>query len=79
MISGVEGKGDYYSFRAKENGQEYFFYIVVNHPILNNFPFDTEGFYLTAGTENIPLEKGRNRFLKCVELGDKITITPFNP
>lgn len=77
--SAIVGKGKYYSFRAKENGQEYFLEIAANHPILNNFSFDNEGFYWITGTENIPLEREGNYFSKCVELGDEITLTPFNP
>jgi len=74
----ITGKGNYYSCHAKENNQEYFLEIAYNHPVLNNFPFGQEGFYLITGAENIPVEAFGNYSHKYVELGDKIALTPFS-
>src|SRR5205807_1826751 len=71
------------------NGLTYHLYISEDHPVLNNFSFQT-GYYLIE--TNRPIEKRTGRyngfsstggesnpfnFTKFVEVGNEITITPY--
>jgi len=85
----VEWKGmrGYTTFSGKQNGRGYGLCIAENHPILDSFSFQT-GFYLID--TNKPIERNSPRywsdggksnpsnFHRFVEVGDKITITPFD-
>jgi hypothetical protein len=72
------------------NGLTHHCYIAENHPVLNNFSFQI-GFYLIdndkrveknvgsyeGGFENSGGETNPNNFQKFIEVGDEITITPY--
>lgn len=52
-------------------------FIAENHPVLNNFSFQT-GFYLVDNNKkDTEITPNGNR-AKHIEVGDKITITPYN-
>jgi hypothetical protein len=80
------GRG-YTTFSGKLNNRGYGLYIAENHPILDNFSFQT-GFYLIdtdKPIERVPYEywndggeDNPNNFKRMVEVGDKITIIPFD-
>ena len=86
--SWVEWKGmrGYTTFSGKLNNGGYGLYIAENHPILDNFPFQT-GFYLIdtdKPIERVPYEywsdggeDNPNNFKRLIEVGDQITITPY--
>src|SRR5215203_6169512 len=60
---------------GEENNHDYYLYISENHPILDNFSFQT-GFYLVNTDKNFE-HLPRGYLGKFVEVGDKITITPY--
>lgn len=81
--------GEYFNIWGVENGREYFLNININHPVLNNFPWEKNGYYLVETDKKIERndkfgrpwsdygESNPNNFHKWVEVGDKITITPY--
>jgi len=58
------------------SGGEGSLFVAANHPALDNFSFQV-GFYL-INTDKQLENSPRNGFNKFVEVGDKITITPYN-
>jgi len=74
---------------GRGNGLTYHLYIAENHPVLNNFPFQT-GYYQIETDQPIEKRTGRYNgysstggesnpfnFTKFVEAGDQISITPY--
>ncbi|WNE40498.1 MAG: Coenzyme PQQ synthesis protein B [Mycoplasmataceae bacterium] len=82
--------GRYFSIQGVEKGREYYLNINANHPILNNFSWERNGYYLIKTDKKIerndqfgrPWSDGGinnpNNFHKWVEINDKITITYYN-
>jgi hypothetical protein len=72
------------------NGLTHHLYIAENHPVLDSFSFQT-GFYLIDNDKSVEKlvgnyeggfgcsggETNPNNFQKYIEIGDKITITPY--
>lgn len=84
----LEGKS-YCGFLKKQSdnpSESWSLEINSNHPYLDNFSFEKEGFYIIKGIENLPWEpspyngtaySSQDWFYKFVESNDKITITPY--
>jgi len=85
----VKSKGmrGYTTFSGRLNNRGYGLYIAENHPILDNFSFEVGFYYIDT---NKPIERNSPRywsdggesnpsnFERYVELGDNITITPYD-
>jgi hypothetical protein len=81
--------GEYFGIKGIENGREYWLNININHPVLKTFSWEKNGYYLITTNKKIERndEFGRpwsdhgednpNNFHKWVEIGDEITITPY--
>jgi hypothetical protein len=81
-------KGEYFSIWGVEKGREYYLNINANHPILDKFPWERNGYYLIETDKKIerndqfgrPWSDGGvnnpHNFHKWVEVNDKVSITP---
>ncbi|KLL05104.1 MAG: hypothetical protein MRERV_5c041 [Mycoplasmataceae bacterium RV_VA103A] len=89
IIDYGDKQGRYFGLWGSENGRSFYLNINAKHPVLDTFPYGKHGYYLietdkpierndgvvrpwSSGGENNP-----SNFHKWVEVGDKITITPY--
>lgn len=82
--------GKYFTIQGVEKGREYSLNININHPILNNFSWERNGYYLIKTDKKIernnqfgrPWSDGGmnnpSNFNKWIEVNDKVTITNYD-
>ncbi|CFW92782.1 protein of unknown function [endosymbiont DhMRE of Dentiscutata heterogama] len=89
IIDYGDKQGRYFGLWGSENGRSFYLNINAKHPVLDTFPWGKYGYYLIETDKLIERNDGVVRpwssggednpsnFRKWVEVGDKITITPY--